>query len=106
MTYNIKIRKEEYVLTALKIVNCIYKLSELELKILVQIINNRYSVLDRSTRSSIRELLNTDKYTFNNYIAKLKNKQILIPKDKHLTINPVIIKLLSDRKFEFNFELE
>lgn len=104
MIYNLKVKREDYCLAALKIINCIYKLSELELKILTNIINNQIKVLDKSSRNSIREFINTDKFTFNNYIKKLKDKKLLIDGANGLVINPGIIKTIADREFKFEFE--
>ncbi len=104
MQYTLKVKRKDYCYSALKIINCIYKLSELELKILTDIMNKNIKILDKESRASVREFVNTDKYTFNNYINKLKGKKLLIETSFGLSINPGLINSIADRNFEFTFE--
>jgi len=70
-------------------------LTSKEIEILVVIANKQISVIDKNTRTDIRMALDMDKFNFNNYIKKLKEKKVLKQVDKlTLNVNPKLLHIL------------
>jgi len=79
-------------------------LTEKEIEILVIIANKHISILDKDTRTDIRMSLDMEKFNFNNYIKKLKEKKILIEVDKHtLKVHPNILHVLKHDSINLTF---
>lgn len=79
-------------------------LTSKEVEILVVIANKQIFILDKNTRTDIRMTLNMDKFNFNNYIKKLKEKKILQQVDKlNLKVNPNLIHILKHNSININF---
>ena len=89
----IPVSKENYNKAAIKLLNCFLNMSEYELSIIVGMLNNNISSLNKNTRAQIVKTLNLNTMSFNNYIKKLKDKGTLVGK-KALTINPNILSMI------------
>jgi len=89
----IPVSKENYNKAAIKLLNCFLNMSEYELSIIVGMLNNNISSLNRRTRAHLVKTLNLNTMSFNNYIKKLKDKKTLIG-SKELTINPNILSMI------------
>lgn len=98
MEYPIKISKKNHYKAALSIVNCFLKLSDYELDLIVGMLNNSITVLNKENRKNLRDLLNTDVYTFNNYIKRLKAKGYLIESEEGLALISKIVEAASDKE--------
>jgi len=91
--------------TIIKMINPIIgNLTSKEVEILLVIADKQIKVLDKNARTDVRMFLNMDKFNFNNYIKKLKEKKILIPVDKStLNVNPKILYILKHNSINLNF---
>ena len=78
MEYNITIDKSKHYKAALSIINCFLKLSDRELEVIVAILSNNITNLDKEARKIIRESISIDNYGLNNYLAKLRNKGYIV----------------------------
>lgn len=74
-----------------------------EVEILVLLAKHNITVLDKDSRTSVRMELDMSKFNFNNYLAKLKNKKILITEGEVLKVNTVILKMLNQESFNVSF---
>lgn len=105
MEYTLKLpisKKTEYLIQMLNPV--MGNLTDKEIEILVVIADKQIKVLDKNTRTDVRMFLDMDKFNFNNYIKKLKEKKILIPVDKStLNVNPKILYILKHNSINLNF---
>lgn len=84
-----------------------FKFTEFELDILSAMLNNDMTVVNIDSREVIRKVLNKDKFIINNYIKRLKGRNVLleIPGTKALNINPMIISLIKEGQITFNFDI-
>ena len=79
-------------------------LTSKEIEILVVIANKQISVIDKNTRTDIRMALDMDKFNFNNYIKKLKEKKVLKQVDKlTLSVNPNLLHILKHDSLNIMF---
>ncbi len=79
-------------------------LTDKEIDILVVIADKQISNLDKDTRTDIRMSLDMDKFNFNNYIKKLKEKKVFIEIDKNsLKVNPNILHILKHDSVNLSF---
>lgn len=65
--------------------------TSVEIKILADMLENETYILTRDNRVALRERLNIEKLTFNNYLQRLKAKGLIITNNKKLMINPMLI---------------
>jgi len=80
-------------------------LTSKEIEILVVIIDKHISIIDKDTRTDVRMHLNMDKFNFNNYIKKLKEKKVLQQVDKlTLKVNPNLIHIFKHDSLNISFE--
>lgn len=107
MIFQKEIPKIEYNREVLKSLSFIFNLSDLELDILVAMLNNNYTVINIDSREMIRKVLNKDKYLTNNYIKRLRDKQVLLDKmgSKMFYINPIILDILKEGEVVFKFKI-
>ena len=79
-------------------------LTNTEIDILVVIADKQISIIDKDTRTDIRMFLNMDKFNFNNYIKKLKEKKVLIEVNRlSLKVNPNILHILKHDSINISF---
>lgn len=106
MKYTIPIKKENYHKAILLIFNQLgLNLTELELNLLASMFNNGIKVITKDIRKSLRESMNIDQFTFNNYIKRLKDKGILIKEEDKLKINPSLENKVKDKEVHIIFNL-
>jgi len=100
--YNIKVPKNMYYYTCINIVAVSYKLSGNE-KNIVALLNHYHNKFKRLSdddddklhmlfstpvRKAIRDAIGLEEGNFNNYIGKLKKKNVIIKKGDNFTLNP------------------
>lgn len=103
-TLNINIPSKNITRSILELLNpYLGYLTPVELSLVDLIISNNISKIDSTTRAKIRGLSNLDKYTFNNYIKKLKDKQVLLLKDNILLMNPKIVGMTKSKSINVSF---
>ena len=79
-------------------------LTDKEVEILTVIADKQITILDKNSRTDIRMFLDMDKFNFNNYIKKLKEKKVLIDVDKNtLKVNPNILHILKHDSVNLSF---
>lgn len=107
MEYKIPVKSRDYHKALLMVLNFNLNLSNLELDIVSTLLNYNIEVVDIEAREIIRKELDKGKFNINNYIARLKDKGILIvkPADKALYVNPMIMDIVRDNKVSFEFEI-
>lgn len=83
----------------------INKPTDTEIDIVADMLEHKVYILDRGNRVDVRTRLSINKYTFNNYLKRLKDKGFvyLDTKDKTLKLNPGIINLTKDNTIQVNF---
>ena len=77
MEYKIPVNSQNYFKAMLTVLNFNLNLSELEMDILCAMMNNGLIEVNIDTREIIRKVLNKDKFMTNNYIKRLRNKNVL-----------------------------
>ena len=102
----IDIKREDYAKAMINIINCFFNMTKFEIKLISTMVNNNTLLLDKTTRLDIRNLMNTSEYNFNNYIKKLKSKQVLMETSRGLEIQPVIVSTLQDRELSIKFNIQ
>lgn len=78
-------------------------LTSQEILLLEIMINNSWTILTNDNRVAIRLKSNLEKYTFNNYIKKLKDKKVLIIENEVLLVNPKIALVTNTNSLNINF---
>lgn len=105
MNRTIKISKDKYYKAALTIVNSFLNLTDYELEIIVEMLKNNIKTLTTETRLQLRELTSSNVHSFNNYIKRLKDKEVLIDTSYGLAINPNIVNSIEDKEISIKFEI-
>lgn len=106
MVHNIKVTKDSLYKAILMLFNFKLKLTTLEIDILSELLKNDINIVDTETRALLRKNLKMSKFTCNNYIINLKNKNMLvsgITKDD-LIINPYVVDVVKHKEQHFNFD--
>lgn len=78
-------------------------LTSQEILLLEIMINNSWTTITSDNRVAIRLKSNLEKYTFNNYIKKLKDKKVLLVKDEVLLVNPRIVSMTNGTSLNIKF---
>jgi hypothetical protein len=102
MVIKIPIQKEDQIFKAiLNIVNFNLKLTEKEINIICDMLKKDITVINKDTR----KILTTpkDKYNFNNYIVRLKEKGVLLDQNGVTRLNPNIVELSKHKSVGFEF---
>lgn len=107
MEYPITVNKDNYHKAMLMVLNFNLKLSNMELDMLSTLLKHNITIIDTDARDLIRKVLNKDKFITNNYIKRLRNKNIFIikPADKKLYVNPSLLEICNDKKVSFEFNV-
>lgn len=106
MKYNIHIRKEDYHKAFLLVLSQLgLNLTELEVNLLSNLMKRGYYKITKDTRRIIRETLNIDQFTFNNYIKRLKDKGVITKEKDILIINQNLVDKVKDNEIHITFEV-
>lgn len=103
-TQEIQLTKENKNKVLLKVFNCFTNLSNSELDIVNNMLDNNILILNKTNRALIRTNLNTSVYNFNNYVKKLKDRNYLIKtKQGDLKLHPNVshLNLLTSLNLKF-----
>jgi hypothetical protein len=80
-------------------------MSDLEKAIITTLISNGYTSITPISKEVVRRSLDKDKFITNNYIKRLKDKNIILADNKGiLHIDAGIVNCLKDNKISFEFE--
>lgn len=94
--------------TILTLINFKLGLSSMEVDILATMFKYNYDVLNAEARDILRKALDKDQYSINNYIKRLKSKNILLEVDKKVYINPGlktnIEQIVESKEITFKFD--
>lgn len=106
MEYPIPIRKEDYHKAMLLILSQLgLNLTELEVNLLANLMKKGYTKLTKDNRRAIRDTLDIDQFTFNNYIKRLKDKGVIVKEKDFLQINQNLMDKVRDNKIHITFEV-
>lgn len=105
MEHKISVTDKSYHKAILQIYNFNLKLSDFELDIISTMLTYGMLEINPDTKEIIRKVLDKDKFITNNYIKRLKDKGVLLPKEdqRGYTLNPNIANLTKDNKISFEF---
>lgn len=103
-TLNLKLPSNNIVKSILEILNpYLGYLTTQEILLLEIMISNKWTSITSDNRVAIRIKSNLEKYTFNNYIKKLKDKKVLLTKDNLLIVNPKIVRMTQSPSINIEF---
>lgn len=105
MERKIKISKDKYYKAMIKVINCFLNLTEYEVELISNMFVYNIKVLDKNTRLVLRQALGTSEQSFNNYVKRLKDKNVLIDTSHGLGLNPTIQNAVSDKKVIIEFDV-
>jgi predicted transcriptional regulator len=105
MNYNIPISSKLYNQAMLNVINCFLKLTNKELEIIKIVLDNNIINLDTKARVLIRENSGLSIGTLNNYIKRLKDKNVLIQKRDTLEVNNNILQPIEDKEISVSFNI-
>lgn len=97
--------KENYYRAVLGIFNYFSGLTSFEMDIIVTMLVNNQLTIDRPTRKLLRDKLNKDKFNLNNYIKRLKIKNVLIDVEDKTVLNPSILEAIKDKEINIKFNV-
>lgn len=109
MEYKIPVNKDNIYKAILILINRPFELnlSDLELDILATWLKHKIYVIDTDARDLIRKVLDKGKFNTNNYIKRLKAKNIIILAEdsKKLYLNPKLASMVNSDTITFKFDL-
>lgn len=105
MNYTLTFNKKDHIDFILNLMNFNLNLSKLEMKIVSYMLEHKIYILDLDNKQIIRLALDLDKFTFNNYIKRLKDGNILMNKDRINYLDNGIINLVANEELTFKFTI-
>lgn len=105
MVQEFKFKKDKYYKAILKLVNVFIGLTDYELNIIATMLINNIKTLDTASRHIVKEKMNANVATFNNYIKRLKDKKCLIETNEGLIISDNILNAIEDGKVDITFKI-
>lgn len=79
--------------------------TETEMSILANFLTNEKGIISSDERHRVRTKMNIEKFSFNNYVQKLKNRGLLyIDSDKIMRINNNILSLVKKNNFSIQLD--
>ena len=105
MIQEFKFKKDRYYKAILKLVNVFIGLTDYELSIISTMLIHNIKTLDTASRVIVREKLNANVATFNNYIKRLKDKKCLIETKDGLIISDRILNSIEDGRVDITFNI-
>lgn len=104
MELPIPIKEKDKTKAILKLLNpFIGNLTNKQLDIISKMIDMDIEVLTKYSRANLRDSLDMDKYTFNNTVASLKTKRVLIQTTSNLKLNPAFKGFTKDDTYTIKF---
>jgi hypothetical protein len=102
--YNIPVNKYSIYKAILTVINFNLKLSGVEIDILATLCKYGFTHITVEARDILRKALDKDQYNINNYIKRLKSKNMILEtEDKKLYINPSLKEILDSKEIIFKF---
>lgn len=107
MEYNIPVTKDNIHKAILTTIAFTLNLSELELDILATLLRNNLYIIDSKAREVLRLALDKNKFQTENYISRLKKKNLIIQAadDKKWYLNPDLKPIVESDTISFKFNL-
>jgi hypothetical protein len=106
MTHTIPVSKENYYKAVLITISpYIGNLTDYEVNFLTAMLKHKIKALGTEDRKALLEILDTDIYTLNNYIKRLKDKGTIIESSGGLIINPALINNIDDKQITIKFNV-
>ncbi len=107
MEYKIKVNKYSIYKAILTIANFSLKLSPMEIDILATLFKYGFYTITAEARDILRKALDKDQYSINNYIKRLKEKNMLLEgEDKEIHINPSLKQIVESNEITFKFDTD
>ena len=78
-------------------------MTDREISMVSSMIDKDITSLNKNNRADLRDSLNMDKYTFNNYVQNLKKKGILIQSTTDVHLNPQLKVYTADSSYTVSF---
>lgn len=105
MEKEISTTDRKYYKQMLKLINCFLNLTDLEIELIANMFLYNITVLDKTTRNQLRQLLNKSEFSFNNYIKKLKDKNVLIQKQHGVIMSQSLIDIIESKEVNIKFNV-
>lgn len=106
MEYPIRVSRDVYKRTILKFMDLRFNLTKSEFNVLAELVELNPDVISTEVRLYLRNLLNKSEHNMNNYIMKLKDKNIILEIEEGLIINPNIIRMVNDEEVVVKFNIK
>ena len=106
MIHTIPVSKDNYYKAVLMIMSpYLGGLTDYETNLLAEMLNTNTKHLDTENRRTLQKRLDTDVYTFNNYVKRLKDKGVLVQSNNTLEINPNLTSQINDKQITIKFNV-
>lgn len=106
-TYNIPVNNYSIYKAILTLINFNLKLSGFEIDIVATLLKYGFYKVTGEARDILRKALDKDQFNINNYIKRLKSKNILVEDDNEdLNINPSLIEIVQSKEIRFKFDTD
>ena len=107
MHYPLKVSKQDYHTSMVRVMNFLFNMSDLEMNIIITMLNHKILYLTKETRKILKDLLEMSENNFNNYIAKLRRKKVIVNADDNsLKLNMLIVQNIVDKKISVEYNIE
>lgn len=105
MDIEIPVKKEGVSKAILRLLSTFQNFSNYEINLMTTMLNNNIKSLDTPSRKKVRTLMNSDQYTFNNYVSKMIKSGALFKGSNGLEIHPSIVQIVKDQKLSISFKI-
>lgn len=107
MEYKIKVNKYSIYKAILTLINFNLKLSGMEIDIMATLFKYGFYTINAEARDILRKALDKDQYSINNYIKRLKEKNMIIEDEyKKLHVNPNLKQIVESKEITFKFDTD
>ncbi len=108
MNYPIKVSKEQYHASMVRVMNFLFNMTELEMSIIITMLNYKILYLTKESRKVLKGLMKISEQNLNNYIAKMRNKRVFVNAEDNiaLKLNMLIVQNIVDKKISVEYNIE
>lgn len=104
MELKVPIKEKDKTKAILKLLNpFLSNLTDKEINVVSVMIDMGIDSLTKYNRADLRDRLNMDKYSFNNFVLNLKKKGVLIQTIHDIHLNPQLKTLTNDNEYTIKF---
>lgn len=106
MNIKLPVSKDDLYKISISVLTYKVGLTTSEVDVIVTLLRNNITTINSRARDILRQTLDKSKFSTNNYIKQLKDKQLLVKSDKgrELSLHPMLARLNKEKQITFEID--